>query len=570
MKQVKANYLYDLFYTLNPILFLTAFVLFSLYVNEIVIRFRLQEFDLGLRALSNKENVNHSSNILARIKLITDRINNPEQEEINLRDEIKYHTIAADEITSPMNIQFNPADKIVIQMIQGLRYILGKKVQVFYSSEGNQKKIEEAYFYERSRKYHTAIKIYTELLKQNWPPGTRSTLLLHLSFCQAMTGNNQRAMKTLSEIMDNKEYNGTENWKISWKIFNELKILESRSKELQEKKLSLLETGKEMFRLGNYLKASEYLGQELEKAKGADKLEGLYYLGRTHEEKGQFEEALKFYSMVLRESPESLWAQKANRRLYVMGKFYNKNEKLAEIAKKNSKIFGDTSIIQDLEVFEKIEEVKKPKVVLEPVLEKPDRLSPVAREDTSQAVPVKIDSSLTVLKSSPVKKVDSVEIKKTEKILSVLDSISIPDLEQIYSEANLVRILKPEGEKVEVVQEKLIPKKILLNDSVRTAQIFNLVRARSGELQYTYDKWRRKGMVGSGKLTLKLLISNNGMVKKAQITKIDISILNQHFENEIISKVKNWKFGENKKSTEDISFSFPVSFISKDKRSVFR
>jgi len=302
MNQDRTDYIYNLFYTINPILFLTAFVLFSLYVKEIVIRFRMQEFDLGLSALSSKENVNHSSNILASLKMLKDRRNNPVNQETDLRDEIKYHTIASDEIVSPMNIKFNSADKMVIQMIQGLRTLLGKDVKVFYQSNQGQQKIEEAYFYERARKYNTAIKIYGSLLTQEWSPTIRSTLLLHLSFCQGMTSNYEMAINTLREILENPRLKGSENWKTSWKLSNELKNLQARSSELQLSQLSLLEKGKAMFNLGNYQKAKEYLGQDIEQSQTQAEdsfFEGLYYMGRAHEEKGEYAKAVKLYSKIL-------------------------------------------------------------------------------------------------------------------------------------------------------------------------------------------------------------------------------------------------------------------------------
>ena len=64
-----------------------------------------------------------------------------------------------------------------------------------------------------------------------------------------------------------------------------------KSKELQEKKLSLLEKGKEMFRLGNHQQASEYLERYVENRPDANISQGLYYLARAKEDKGEYDEA---------------------------------------------------------------------------------------------------------------------------------------------------------------------------------------------------------------------------------------------------------------------------------------
>ena len=87
-------------------------------------------------------------------------------------------------------------------------------------------------------------------------------------------------------------------------------------------------------------------------------------------------------------------------------------------------------------------------------------------------------------------------------------------------------------------------------------------------MRYTYEKWKRQKQVSQGVLTVKLVISSSGLVKFAEITKKEGRISHPEFENELISKVKKWKFRPVSNNQPNVSLSFPITFRPYQKRSV--
>jgi len=187
----------------------------------------------------------------------------------------------------------------------------------------------------------------------------RSTVLLHRGFCYGLTGKYDESVKDLKLITGRDEYYNTENWNVAWKLLEEIKKLKKRTEVVKKMEISDQDKGKEMYLLGNYQNAINLLNKHLEKETKSDKnkSESRYFLGRASEDAGKMDEAIRQYSNILKNSPTSAWAKKANRRLYLMGKFYTENKELAKAAQANSKFFRDSSFIKEIEVFEEMEKI---------------------------------------------------------------------------------------------------------------------------------------------------------------------------------------------------------------------
>ncbi len=573
MKKKPSHLAYEFFYTLNPLLLLAAFILLSLYMNETVIKFRLQEFDSGLKELSEKEALSHSVNILARFEMIKERLNNPNADETELKREVKFHAITSNDLVSGSSFSFSPSEKLVIHLINGLRIMMGKKISQFGMSGNSEKSLEVAYFYERNRNYKKAIAEYETLLSESWPSQILSTIYLHLGFCKAMTGDYKGSRDDIQYITSRDEFTGSDNWKVAWKMEKELSSLESRAAKLKEEPLDLLERGKELFRMGNHIQAAKVLKEFIEESPKKKVSESQYFLGRVNEDEGRFEDAVLNYTKVLKNEPTSDWAQKANRRLYVLGKFYSKNEQLADVAKRNSQVLGDTSIIRELEVFEKIEEAKPEDNPLPPA---PDTTAKKQEEsqtaDSLEAISKETiatkDSATQKLEKSPEEtKAEIAEKEKVQKILEILEDIRLPEKPLEEAEQEMVAV-QEKGEMTEEERRKLEKKdREIISDPIRTKEIFSVIKARSTELQYVYEKWKKKGLVGQGQLELVLVISPQGEVREVRIENVDRGINSDIFEKELVERIQKWKFRQKKGTTQDVAVNFPISFISRDARS---
>ncbi|MFC1585952.1 hypothetical protein ACFL5V_10430, partial [Fibrobacterota bacterium] len=79
-----------------------------------------------------------------------------------------------------------------------------------------------------------------------------------------------------------------------------------------------------------------------------------------------------------------------------------------------------------------------------------------------------------------------------------------------------------------------------------------------------------EGVISKGKVVIRLIIATSGEVRLAEVIKKEIGIANEQFESDLMSKIYKWKFRPVASGEPDVSISFPVTFISRDKRSVRR
>ncbi|MBF0429881.1 MAG: AgmX/PglI C-terminal domain-containing protein [Fibrobacteria bacterium] len=573
------TFLGEFFYTLNPILLVVVFVLFSAYINNVIIKFRLAEFDNALTTISNKENTGHTIDMLSRFKLIRERIEKPEETSEKLKKEIKFRSLSQNKLFDQQPVQFTRSDKVAIKVISGIRSLLGKEKININQKHNDTEELEEAYFYEKNRRYDNAKNIYEKILmKKDLPTNLRSTLLLHLGFCKATLGQYAPAQKNLTDIKQVKEFQGSYNWKVAHKLSNEIAELEKEFIKLQLKpEKTKSAQGKQMYLLGNYKQAISILSSEINTApiSVTKKAESYYLLGRANEDLGEESEAVAQYKKIIQAAPKSEWAKKANRRLYVLGKFYTKNEELSKIAAENSKYYGDTSLIKDLEVYEKI--VAKSKKMASDTSKSPlasyvkKNIDTLTSTDTSKSDSLSTPesfSALSVTSDSLSQKKRVEHAKKTDpkvkKIMNMLEELRIPQSTD-NDEPEEEQLLSVVGERT---NEELQKKESIISDPIRTKDVFSVINARSGELKYCFKKWKRKGVIVGGRLTLKINISAAGNIVSAEIIKKDKGVEHDAFETELLNKIKKWKFRPVEAKDPEISITFPVTFLSRDIRNV--
>jgi len=118
----------EFFYTVNPILLIIMFVLFSLYVNNVIIKYRLKELDHALLLISDRENSGHAMNMLARFHLIKSRLDKKEIDS-DLNEEVKLHILSGKDIFHSDKLELNVVDNAVLKLVSVVRFLLGKPSQ---------------------------------------------------------------------------------------------------------------------------------------------------------------------------------------------------------------------------------------------------------------------------------------------------------------------------------------------------------------------------------------------------------------------------------------------------------
>ncbi|MDB5051118.1 MAG: hypothetical protein JWO30_4189 [Fibrobacteres bacterium] len=517
--QSQFGYISNLWHNYRPIVLIIALILFSLYTNEAIIQYRMNEYNRAMETLSQTSNSSHALNMLARFELIKRRQNQPEEDETAM--ELKMQSLASGKLLVADNRESSLKSRIIGAAIGTVGFILGKKRAKAEVPNVVQQDLEAAYFFERSRKYDKAIEIYTKGLNgPNLSPEISATLLLHRGFCSSLTGDYRKAKEDFTSVVS--LVPETEEAHVAIKLRELTHGLEEQVRLAKDSKQTPFAAGRQLFLLANYTEAAKSLQKVISNPESdpAEKLQSRYLYARSQEEMGQDSDAVLTYRSVIQSAPNSEEAKKANRRLYVLGKFYSNDEDLAKSALKKIEQYQDFKFINSLKTLD----VARPK--------------PVA--------------------AVPVEEVAAVKLEKMEK----LDTAAMKTEKDKKDKA-----VKAEAEKIAFTLKKDVQAKRavakIIADPMRQEAIFGTIENNQGELEFLYQKFMRKGIVFEGNLTIRILIDPTGAVKDARIVNEKSTIDNSGFNSEVLQNVRKWRFRADPNANGDVPVSFPMQFVNK-------
>ncbi|MDQ3002006.1 MAG: TonB family protein [Fibrobacterota bacterium] len=522
----------DLWFSYRPILLIVMLILFSLYTNEAIIQYRMNEYNRAMETLSQTSNSSHSLNMLARFELIKHRQNQPEEDETAL--EIKMQSLASGNLLVTVIKESSVKSKVIGAAIGAVGFVLGKQKSKTAVPNVARRELEAAYFFERSRKYDKAIEIYTKgLAASNLPPEVSATLLLHRGFCASLIGEYMKAKEDFTEVA--RLVPRSDEAHVAMKLRELTQALENQVRLAKESLLAPFQAGRQLFLLANYAEAAKQLQKVISNSASdsSEKLQSRYLYARSQEELGQDSDAVVTYRTVIQSAPNSEEAKKANRRLYVLGKFYSNDEDLAKSALKKIEQYQDFKFINSLKSLD----VPKPK-------------------ETRTAV---------------VSPTEEVSTSTVEHGAAKLDKLDVGDLRG----ENMDKEKKDQADKSEKDAKKLaatLKKDVvtrrsaakIIADPLRQQAIFGTIENNQGELEFLYQKYMRKGIVFDGNLTIRILISPSGAVKDARIVSEKSTIDNAAFNTEILQNVRKWRFREDPNANGDVPVSFPMRFVNKE------
>ncbi|MDB5102522.1 MAG: hypothetical protein JWP91_211 [Fibrobacteres bacterium] len=522
----------NLWFSYRPVILIVALILFSLYTNEAIIQYRMNEYNRAMETLSQTSNSSHALNMLARFELIKQRQSQPEEDETAL--ELKMQSLASGKLLVTENRQEGIKSKVIGVAIGAVGFVLGKKKAKMAVPSMVQQDLEAAYFFERSRKYDKAIEIYSKgLAGKNLSPEVSATLLLHRGFCASLTGEYRKAKedftKTAGLVPESEEAH------VAIKLRELTQGLEDQVRLAQESKQAPFQAGRQLFLLANYTEAAKSLSKVISNpmSDSAEKLQSRYLYARSQEEMGQDSDAVLTYRTLIQSAPNSEEAKKANRRLYVLGKFYSNDEDLAKSALKKMEKYQDFKFINSLKSLD----VPKPK-----------------------------DTRLGTV--PPTEEVAASTGSHGSMALEKLDKLDVGDLKgQEGDKEKKAKAEKADAEKVAATMKQDVRIKHtaakIAADPLRQEAIFGTIENNQGELEFLYQKFMRKGIVFEGNLTIRILIDPKGLVKEARVVNEKSTIDNAAFSSEILQNVRKWRFREDPNANGDVPVSFPMKFVNK-------
>ena len=524
------TFLGNLWFSYRPVLLIVVLVLFSLYTNEAIIHYRMDEYNRAMETLSQTSNSSHALNMLARFELIKQRQNMPDEDETAL--ELRLQSLAAGKLIVGEERDSSLKYRVIGAAIRGLGYILGKKRPKAEVSKVVLRELEVAYFYERSRKYDKAIEIYTlGLAHPGLSPGVAATLLLHRGFCASLIGDYRAAREDFDRaaalVPD------TEEAHVAIKLKEITLGLEEQVRLAKESKQTPFRAGRQLFLLANYAEAAKRLAEVINNARAdsAERLVSRYLYARSQEEMGLDSDAVVTYRTVIQQAPNSDEARKSNRRLYVLGKYYSNDADLAKSALRKIEQFQDFKFINSLKSLE----------------------VPKAVHARRQA-------------AASIEAVGAVGVETGSVKLDKLDHVDEAALRGEGERAKPVPVIA-EAEKVAAALKKDVRARSanakIIADPLRQEAIFGSIENNQGELEFLYQKFLRKGTVFEGNLTIRILITPEGAVRDARIVSEKSTIDHSAFNSEILQNVKKWRFREDPNANGDVPVTFPVRFVNK-------
>ena len=521
----------EFWFSTRPIILILALIAFSLYTNEAIIQYRMNEYNRAMETLSQTYNSSHALNMLARFELIKQRQNQPEEDETAM--ELKMQSLASGKLLVTEAKQEGVKSKVIGAAIGAVGFVLGKKKAAASVPNAVQHDLEAAYFFERSRKYDKAIEIYSKGLGgSKLSNEVSATLLLHRGFCASLTGDYRKAKEDFSSAAS--LVPSSEEAHVALKLKEMTQALEDQVRLAKSRTAAPALAGKQLFLLANYAEAAKSLQKAIlsTTTDSAAKIQSRFLYARSQEELGQDSDAVTTYRQVIQTAPNSEEAKKANRRLYVLGKFYSNDEDLAKSALKKIEQYQDFKFINSLKSLD----------VPKPVESRPKTVAPTEEVVAVNTNPGGGTEKLEKLDVGDLtgEKADSSKIKKAEKA----------DAER------LAATLKQD------VKVKRAAAKIMA-DPLRQEAIFSTIENNQGELEFLYQKFMRKGTVFEGNLTIRILIDPTGGVKDARVVNEKSTIDNAQFATEILQTVRKWRFREDPNANGDIPVSFPLRFVNK-------
>ncbi|MDV6235465.1 hypothetical protein CH379_007480 [Leptospira ellisii] len=233
--------------------------------------------------------------------------------------------------------------------------------------------LEHAFALERNQFYKEAYRTYDESFDQFGKTSEEGGFIqLHQGFCLAVQGEFDSALRPLEEVRTN--HPGTLLSSDAEILISLILKAKQSVKEIETNLDDPEKRAKAYFAKGNYAKALE----EIEKAK-LNSPELSYIKGYSLEKTGNQPDAIKEYAALAFSDKNKDIAIKANRRLLMLGYYYNAGSEIANLSDKNAERLGDTAEAKEIKTSS--EKLKQPSRFLDDSAGSDEKKDPLLETD---------------------------------------------------------------------------------------------------------------------------------------------------------------------------------------------
>ncbi len=307
--------------------------------------------------------------------------------------------------TKGIDIEMGWRDKFGLAVINTVRTLNFKP---FLELEEQQKtiiRLQFAFYMERTRKFSLASKKYDELEDslEGSLADEHAFTLLHHGYCLVMMGERDKAFVKLRKTTD--FFPGTHYAENAELLMSFLVDGDKRRAEFENTNKNPEERLIASFQAGDY----ESTLKTLETLPNLTKDQS-YIKARSMEELGRTSNAVKEYIQLVKQQENKEVAIRANRRLLLIGNFYQENKSLVEFSKSEATKLGDNKAVAQIEEGKSL--VLKP-IIIEKIL---NSETPSNADDAKE---------LAEIKGSLKESLDESK-QETEKLKSVVAEENIP------------------------------------------------------------------------------------------------------------------------------------------------
>ncbi len=524
--------------TVIRILLVLLLLAFTVMFNFGVVDVRLDELDYLLGKMATMQDVSNSLGIIGKYELIKRRMLYGEENNSTYELEAKVQALTSEGL--PLEKKEEWGKKLYLAPVRFtlnvIRVLLGKQIVNPKDDDKILNVLEIGYFWERNRKYVEAIKVYDQVLAQNVRPEIKAAVMIHKAFCHSMLSEYDISKRTYERVIS--EYPNTEAGILSWKLLDFIESMEKQRSELEVEKASYFDKAKQFYLLMDYRNSIKYFSIFLQQ-NPPDSIvsQAEFYEGRSHEELGENDEAMAEYRNIIRTDKTRIWAKQANRRMLMMGEFYEQKKEITDEAKRQLALYQDQSFINKVEQYASLVSQSS----LRQELMGGDKNSgakpaPSASDDSLLNVINKI-GSLDLTGEKAAKRQE--EIQQMREQLMQKGTLSAQDLRELERRKDLED-----------------------NPFRRPSVLKETIDENSSQLKYLYNKKLRQGIKLSGKMVVSISILPDGAVGKAVVMRSSMG--DKTFENDIVKQITTWKFKPVSDSLGVLTVNYPFEFYQEE------
>lgn len=385
-----------------------------------------------------------------RFGILRDQLMNYELSSQTLRERLKQMFLSKDDYmsevkvnilesgimnseTEGLDLKMSLEDRFGLFVINSVRFLNFKPALELEEQQKTIIRLQFAFYMERTRKYPIASKKYQELEEAitSSLSDEMAFTLLHHGYCLVMMGEREKAFLKLTKAID--LFPGTHYAENASLLISFLEEGEKKKEELKSKKKSPEELAYSLFQSGDY----EETLKTLESLPNLTKDQS-YIKARAMEELGKTSNAVKEYIQLVKQKQNKEVAIRANRRLLLIGNFYQENKSLVAFSKEEANKLGDSK------AAENIEEGKS--LVLKPVI-----IEKVLKSETESNLSVEEAKELNEIKENIRESLEDSKAETT-KLAAVVSEEKIPLVAE-----NQEQTSKPAEQTSPVALKKQIP-----------------------------------------------------------------------------------------------------------------